>query len=45
MAVGFAESYIRLWSLKGDKLRGLKSDFDPNSIKDCEPPAFITGML
>lgn len=36
MAVGFAESYIRLWNLKGEKLRGLKNDFDPNSIHDGE---------
>lgn len=35
MAVGFAESYIQLWSLKGDKLRGMRSDFDTNAIRDC----------
>ncbi|KAJ7630871.1 TFIID and SAGA subunit [Roridomyces roridus] len=34
MAAGFAESYIRLWSLKGEKLRGLRSDFTSTSIKD-----------
>lgn len=34
MAVGFAESYIRLWNLKGEKLRGMRSDFDPNAIRD-----------
>ena len=34
MAAGFAESYIRLWSLKGEKLRGMRSDFQPSSIKD-----------
>ncbi|KAI5123609.1 hypothetical protein M0805_003425 [Coniferiporia weirii] len=34
MAVGFSESYIRLWNLKGEKLRGIRSDFDPNSIRD-----------
>ena len=35
MAAGFNESYIRLWNLKGEKLRGLRSDFSPSSIKDC----------
>ena len=34
MAAGFGESYIRLWSLKGEKLRGMRSDFTPSSIKD-----------
>ena len=34
MAAGFAESYIRLWSLKGEKLRGMRSDFQPSSVKD-----------
>ncbi|KAL5534287.1 hypothetical protein ACEPAG_749 [Sanghuangporus baumii] len=34
MAVGFTESYIRLWNLKGEKLRGMRSDFDPSSIRD-----------
>lgn len=34
MAAGFAESYIRLWSLKGEKLKGLRSDFSSSSVKD-----------
>ncbi|KXN83854.1 Transcription initiation factor TFIID subunit 5 [Leucoagaricus sp. SymC.cos] len=34
MAVGFAESYIRLWSLKGEKLRALRNDFSATNIKD-----------
>ncbi|KIK70910.1 hypothetical protein GYMLUDRAFT_32992 [Collybiopsis luxurians FD-317 M1] len=34
MAVGFSESYIKLWSLKGEKLRGMRSDFSANSIRD-----------
>ncbi|KAJ6509466.1 TFIID and SAGA subunit [Mycena vitilis] len=34
MAAGFAESYVRLWSLKGEKLRGLRSDFTSASIRD-----------
>jgi hypothetical protein len=25
---------VRLWSLKGEKLRGMRSDFQPSSIKD-----------
>lgn len=34
MAAGFSESYIRLWSLKGEKLRGMRSDFQPTAVKD-----------
>lgn len=34
MASGFNESYIKIWSLKGEKLRGMRSDFTPSSIKD-----------
>jgi len=34
MAAGFAESYIRLWSLKGERLLGMRSDFSSSSIKD-----------
>lgn len=34
MAAGFEESYIRIWSLKGESLNGLKSDFNANNIKD-----------
>ncbi|KIM66256.1 hypothetical protein SCLCIDRAFT_1211492 [Scleroderma citrinum Foug A] len=34
MAAGFAESYIRLWSLKGEKLKGLRSDISPESVRD-----------
>lgn len=36
MAAGFAESYIRLWSLKGEKLKGLRSDFQSSGVKDRE---------
>lgn len=36
MAAGFAESYIRLWSLKGEKLKGLRSDFQSSGVKDCK---------
>lgn len=34
MAAGFAESYVRLWSLKGEKLKGLRSDFSSSAVKD-----------
>lgn len=34
MAAGSAESYVRLWSLKGEKLRGMRSDFQASAIKD-----------
>jgi len=34
VAAGFTESYIRLWSTKGDKLRALRSDFDMSEVKD-----------
>jgi transcription initiation factor TFIID subunit 5 len=36
LACGFSESYIRLWNLKGEKLKGLRSDFQESSIKDGE---------
>jgi len=36
MAAGFSESYIRLWSLKNEKLKGLRNDFSMSSIKDGE---------
>ncbi|KAI9065830.1 TFIID and SAGA subunit [Trametes sanguinea] len=34
LAAGFSESYVRLWSLKGEKLKGLRSDFQSSSIRD-----------
>ncbi|KAI0734470.1 TFIID and SAGA subunit [Fomitopsis betulina] len=34
LAAGFSESYIRLWSLKGEKLKGYRSDFQTSSIRD-----------
>ncbi|KAI0082275.1 TFIID and SAGA subunit [Panus rudis PR-1116 ss-1] len=34
MAAGFSESYIRLWNLKGEKLKGLRSDFQASAIRD-----------
>jgi transcription initiation factor TFIID subunit 5 len=36
MAAGFSESYIRLWSLKGEKLQGMRSDFAASNIRDGE---------
>jgi transcription initiation factor TFIID subunit 5 len=36
MAAGFSESYIRLWSLNGEKLRGFRSNFNPALIHDCK---------
>ncbi|KAF8971402.1 TFIID and SAGA subunit [Flammula alnicola] len=41
MAAGFAESYIRLWSLKGEKLKGLRSDFSSSAVKDASSLAKI----
>lgn len=37
MAVGFSESYIKLWNLKGEKLRGMRSDFQAAAVKDGRP--------
>ncbi|KIJ68525.1 hypothetical protein HYDPIDRAFT_173223 [Hydnomerulius pinastri MD-312] len=34
MAAGFSESYIRLWSLKGEKLKGFRNDFSLDKVKD-----------
>lgn len=34
LAAGFSESYIRLWSLKGEKLKGMRTDFQTSSIRD-----------
>ena len=36
MAAGFSESYIRLFSLKQEKLRGMRSDFQESTIRDCK---------
>ncbi|KAF9535392.1 TFIID and SAGA subunit [Crepidotus variabilis] len=41
MAAGFAESYVRLWSLKGEKLKGLRSDFQSKDVKDAASLAKI----
>lgn len=34
MAAGFEESYVQLWSLKGEPLRELESDFSLSAIRD-----------
>lgn len=34
MAAGFEESYVQVWSLKGQPLRGLKSNFSMSEIRD-----------
>ncbi|KAA1468690.1 TFIID and SAGA subunit [Dentipellis sp. KUC8613] len=35
MAAGFEESYVRIWSLKGEPLNGLTSNFESSNIKDA----------
>jgi transcription initiation factor TFIID subunit 5 len=35
LAAGFAESYIRLWNLKGQPFQPMHSDFDPESVRTC----------
>ncbi|KZT44566.1 WD40 repeat-like protein [Sistotremastrum suecicum HHB10207 ss-3] len=34
LATGLTESYIRLWNLKGEKLKGYRSDFQESAVKD-----------
>lgn len=34
MAAGFEESYVQLWSLKGEPLQSLESDFNLSAIRD-----------
>lgn len=45
MAAGFSESYIRLWSLKGEKLKGMRSDFSSSSIRDGKSYQTSCGMI
>lgn len=45
MAAGFSESYIRLWSLKGERLKGMRSDFSSSSIRDCESSFICSNSL
>lgn len=34
MAAGFEESYVQVWSLKGEPLRGLKNNFSLSEVRD-----------
>ncbi|KAJ9085554.1 Transcription initiation factor TFIID subunit 5 [Entomophthora muscae] len=34
LAGGFSDSYIKLWSLRGDSLRSLKGNFNPTMVND-----------
>lgn len=34
MAAGFEESYVQIWSLKGESLRGFKNDFTLSEVRD-----------
>jgi transcription initiation factor TFIID subunit 5 len=36
IAGGFSESYVKIWSLKGEKLRSLKSNITPAKVNDCK---------
>ncbi|KAJ1756588.1 Transcription initiation factor TFIID subunit 5 [Coemansia sp. RSA 1591] len=36
MAGGFSESYVKIWSLKREPLRGFQSNFVPNSVNSEE---------
>ncbi|KAK4054227.1 Transcription initiation factor TFIID subunit 5 [Microbotryomycetes sp. JL201] len=39
MAAGFSESYIRIWSLKGEKLPAMRLDFDSDNVVDAKDMA------
>ncbi|EJD55553.1 WD40 repeat-like protein [Auricularia subglabra TFB-10046 SS5] len=34
LAAGFTESYIRLWNIKGERLKGMRSDFELSTVRD-----------
>ena len=34
IAGGFSESFIKIWSLKGEKLRGLRNTVNPAHVND-----------
>ena len=36
VAGGFSESFIKIWSLKGEKLRGLKNTVNPAHVNDSK---------
>lgn len=35
IAGGFSESYIKIWSLKGEKLKSLRNTINPAHVNDC----------
>ena len=39
LAAGSEESVVRIWSLKGEKLRGLRSDYEGGTIRDGQSPS------
>jgi transcription initiation factor TFIID subunit 5 len=45
MAAGFSESYIRLWNIKGERLAGMRSDFQLNGVKDCASFPSISALV
>lgn len=36
IAGGFSQSFIKIWSLKGEKLRSLRNTINPAHVNDCE---------
>lgn len=36
IAGGFSESFIKIWSLKGEKLRSLRNTINPAHVNDCK---------
>lgn len=36
IAGGFAESFIKIWSLKGEKLKSLRNTINPAHVNDCK---------
>jgi hypothetical protein len=42
IAGGFSESYVKIWSLKGEKLRSLKNNITPAKVNDCKRPSLMT---
>lgn len=47
MATGFSDSSIKLWNLKGEKFRPMRSDFDPDKIQSCQfcEPIFAVMLM
>lgn len=36
IAGGFSESFIKIWSLKGEKLKSLRNTINPAHVNDCK---------